>query len=92
MSPDGEAIVTGAGDETLRFWNVFSKTRSTKVRPDMGEAAWGTQAMLTLLYCLLSDPLLQIKGWGSEGFSFAEIYKRAPCVPKAGVTQHPSPG
>ncbi|CAH1775663.1 unnamed protein product [Owenia fusiformis] len=29
-SPDGEAIVTGAGDETLRFWNVFSKTRSTK--------------------------------------------------------------
>lgn len=32
MSPDGEAIVTGAGDETLRFWNVFSKMRSTKVR------------------------------------------------------------
>ncbi len=31
-SPDGEAIVTGAGDETLRFWNVFSKTRCTKVR------------------------------------------------------------
>ncbi|KAF3858667.1 hypothetical protein F7725_011868 [Dissostichus mawsoni] len=23
VSPDGEAIVTGAGDETLRFWNVF---------------------------------------------------------------------
>lgn len=32
MSPDGEAIVTGAGDETLRFWNVFSKMRSTKAR------------------------------------------------------------
>lgn len=31
MSPDGESIVTGAGDETLRFWNVFTKTRSTKV-------------------------------------------------------------
>lgn len=31
VSPDGEAIVTGAGDETLRFWNVFSKTRCTKV-------------------------------------------------------------
>jgi len=30
MSPDGEAIVTGAGDETLRFWNVFSKARSHK--------------------------------------------------------------
>uniref|UniRef100_A0A7E4VJQ9 Fizzy-related protein homolog n=1 Tax=Panagrellus redivivus TaxID=6233 RepID=A0A7E4VJQ9_PANRE len=24
MSPDGESIVTGAGDETLRFWHVFS--------------------------------------------------------------------
>ena len=22
-SPDGTKIVTGAGDETLRFWNVF---------------------------------------------------------------------
>ena len=22
-SPDGQTIVTGAGDETLRFWNVF---------------------------------------------------------------------
>lgn len=31
VSPDGEAIVTGAGDETLRFWNVFSKNRSVKV-------------------------------------------------------------
>ncbi|PSN55134.1 Fizzy-related protein [Blattella germanica] len=25
MSPNGETIVTGAGDETLRFWNVFNK-------------------------------------------------------------------
>jgi len=23
MNPTGETIVTGAGDETLRFWNVF---------------------------------------------------------------------
>ena len=23
MSPTGNNIVTGAGDETLRFWNVF---------------------------------------------------------------------
>ncbi|CAG0919457.1 unnamed protein product [Notodromas monacha] len=30
MSPCGESIVTGAGDETLRFWNVFSKARSPK--------------------------------------------------------------
>ncbi len=25
MSPDGETIVTGAGDETLRFWHAFPK-------------------------------------------------------------------
>lgn len=28
MSPDGQTIVTGAGDETLRFWNVFEKTKN----------------------------------------------------------------
>ncbi|XP_056664697.1 fizzy-related protein homolog [Monodelphis domestica] len=28
MSPDGESIITGAGDRTLRFWNVFPKTHS----------------------------------------------------------------
>jgi cell division cycle 20-like protein 1 (cofactor of APC complex) len=33
MSPDGSTIVTGAGDETLRFWNVFP---SSKGRPSMG--------------------------------------------------------
>jgi cell division cycle 20-like protein 1 (cofactor of APC complex) len=27
MSPDGQTIVTGAGDETLRFWNVFNKSQ-----------------------------------------------------------------
>ncbi|GAU90203.1 hypothetical protein RvY_02654 [Ramazzottius varieornatus] len=32
LSPDGESIVTGAGDETLRFWNIFSKCRSNKDR------------------------------------------------------------
>jgi len=30
MNPDGSSIVTGAGDETLRFWNVFPKARSSK--------------------------------------------------------------
>ena len=33
MSPDGESIVTGAGDETLRFWNVFPKAKSIR-NPD----------------------------------------------------------
>lgn len=28
LSPDGETIVTGAGDETLRFWNVFEKNKT----------------------------------------------------------------
>lgn len=28
MSPDGQTIVTGAGDETLRFWNVFPSQKS----------------------------------------------------------------
>lgn len=27
LSPDGKTIVTGAGDETLRFWNVFEKNK-----------------------------------------------------------------
>lgn len=26
VSPDGQSVVTGAGDETLRFWNVFPGT------------------------------------------------------------------
>lgn len=30
MSPDGETIVTGAGDETLRFWKVFPKAPKPK--------------------------------------------------------------
>ncbi|KAL8520382.1 hypothetical protein ACS0TY_011058 [Phlomoides rotata] len=28
ISPDGQTIVTGAGDETLRFWNVFPSPKS----------------------------------------------------------------
>ena len=28
MSPDGQTIVTGAGDETLRFWNIFPGSKS----------------------------------------------------------------
>jgi len=30
MAPDGETIVTGAGDETLRFWKVFPKAPAPK--------------------------------------------------------------
>ncbi len=30
ISPDGQNIVSGAGDETLRFWNVFAKSRPSE--------------------------------------------------------------
>lgn len=32
MSPDGRTIVTGAGDETLRFWNVFGEDKVDKTK------------------------------------------------------------
>lgn len=32
MSPEGENIVTGAGDETLRFWKLFPPQTGTKER------------------------------------------------------------
>ncbi|KAJ5124797.1 uncharacterized protein N7515_008622 [Penicillium bovifimosum] len=32
MSPDGETIVTGAGDETLRFWNIYDKRAQRDTR------------------------------------------------------------
>eukprot|EP00592_Proboscia_alata_P002680 CAMPEP_0194367690 /NCGR_PEP_ID=MMETSP0174-20130528/15823_1 /TAXON_ID=216777 /ORGANISM="Proboscia alata, Strain PI-D3" /LENGTH=761 /DNA_ID=CAMNT_0039143619 /DNA_START=157 /DNA_END=2442 /DNA_ORIENTATION=+ len=33
VSPDGSTIVTGAGDETLRFWQVFPGPRSSDKNP-----------------------------------------------------------
>ena len=36
MSPDGQTIVTGAGDETLRFWNVFPGPKS---KGDAGDSS-----------------------------------------------------
>jgi cell division cycle 20-like protein 1 (cofactor of APC complex) len=30
VSPSGESILTGAGDETLRFWNVFNSSHYKK--------------------------------------------------------------
>lgn len=29
-SPDGSSVLTGAGDETLRFWNVFDRGEVAK--------------------------------------------------------------
>jgi len=31
MSPDGEKIVTGAGDETVRFWEIFKSDKKKEV-------------------------------------------------------------
>jgi WD40 repeat protein len=40
MSPDGQTIVTGAGDETLRFWNAFQRGRNAEApREERGEEA-----------------------------------------------------
>jgi cell division cycle 20-like protein 1, cofactor of APC complex len=35
MNPSGETIVTGAGDETLRFWNVFPGKTKKENRSQM---------------------------------------------------------
>lgn len=39
MSPDGAIIVTGAGDETLRFWDAFGKREKSGREGIVGE--WG---------------------------------------------------
>ena len=39
MSPDGESIVTGAGDETLRFWKVFPKANKVKTQNSLIETS-----------------------------------------------------
>ncbi|XP_027160828.1 protein FIZZY-RELATED 3 [Coffea eugenioides] len=36
LSPDGQTIVTGAGDETLRFWNVFPSMKTPAQVQDTG--------------------------------------------------------
>ena len=48
MSPDGETIVTGAGDETLRFWNVFSKREKNEKRVDCPICAFFPPMMANL--------------------------------------------
>ncbi|PWZ20242.1 Protein FIZZY-RELATED 1 [Zea mays] len=50
ISPDGQTIVTGAGDETLRFWNVFPSPKS--------------QTMLILRLCRGQVCMAQRADWG----------------------------
>jgi len=42
VSPDGTTIVTGAGDETLRFWNIFPKSTGTASGASSSPAASAT--------------------------------------------------
>ncbi|KAL4951745.1 WD40-repeat-containing domain protein [Aspergillus filifer] len=43
MSPDGQTVVTGAGDETLRFWRIFNKRPGREHgREGSKLAEWGT--------------------------------------------------
>ncbi|KAJ8124420.1 hypothetical protein O1611_g9220 [Lasiodiplodia mahajangana] len=45
MSPDGRTVVTGAGDETLRFWTVFGRRHGQREGSDSGSgrlADWAT--------------------------------------------------
>ncbi|KAL0876791.1 hypothetical protein Bca101_026496 [Brassica carinata] len=37
VSPDGQTIVTGAGDETSRFWNVFLSMKAQNKSLRLGE-------------------------------------------------------
>ncbi|KAL1212031.1 Protein FIZZY-RELATED 1 [Cardamine amara subsp. amara] len=41
VSPDGQMIVTGAGDETLRFWNVFPSPKSQNRESEIGALSFG---------------------------------------------------
>ncbi|KAI1253946.1 hypothetical protein MGN70_004341 [Eutypa lata] len=44
MSPDGRTVVTGAGDETLRFWTTFGRRPGQREDSDSGGgrlADWG---------------------------------------------------
>ncbi|KAE8657337.1 Protein FIZZY-RELATED 2 [Hibiscus syriacus] len=41
ISPDGQTIVTGAGNETLRFWNVFPSPKSQNTDSEIGASSLG---------------------------------------------------
>ncbi|CAI9288948.1 unnamed protein product [Lactuca saligna] len=41
ISPDGQTIVTGAGDETLRFWNAFPSPKSQNNESAIGASSFG---------------------------------------------------
>lgn len=42
MSPDGQTVVTGAGDETLRFWKIFNKKAGRENGESSKLSEWST--------------------------------------------------
>ncbi|OOQ81724.1 Fizzy-related protein like protein [Penicillium brasilianum] len=43
MSPDGQTVVTGAGDETLRFWKIYDKRANRDSRRGVSKfTEWST--------------------------------------------------
>ncbi len=46
MAPDGQSVVTGAGDESLRFWNLFASKNIAGVYGGGGGGAHGHSALM----------------------------------------------
>jgi cell division cycle 20-like protein 1 (cofactor of APC complex) len=49
VSPDGQSIVTGAGDETLRFWSVFPGAKAAGAGGSGAGGASSSSMMRTLI-------------------------------------------
>jgi len=48
MSPDGETVVSVAGDETLRFWRIFERQRTTKAGKGRKKPPTGMQQHMSI--------------------------------------------
>jgi cell division cycle 20-like protein 1 (cofactor of APC complex) len=48
VSPDGQTVVTGAGDETLRFWSLFPGPKA-----QVGKTPWATPLKQTIKFCVV---------------------------------------
>lgn len=48
MNPEGSTIVTGAGDETLRFWNIFPAREAPSKNLSKGSKSQLTEEMTCL--------------------------------------------
>lgn len=49
VAPDGQTIVTGAGDETLRFWSVFPGPKAAAGGPGGAGGSSGSSLMRTTI-------------------------------------------